>query len=1185
MNEPSSEFDPVDDLAEEFLKRYRGGERPSLSEYAGKYPELAERIRAVFPALVAMEEAGHGAGQAIGPHADPCGSGTLTPERLGDYLLLRRVGAGGMGIVYEAIQESLGRHVALKTLPFHHLSDSTRLERFRREARAAARLHHTHIVPVFGVGEHEGLHYYTMQFIRGHGLDAVLREVKRRRRDPSPSTATEAQDGNVSSVILASCLHTGRFPANLAEPEEGGSLATADSPANQSPAAVPPTTSPSSSGDRSELSDQPETQYLRSVARIGVQVAEALEYAHRQGILHRDIKPSNLLLDADGEVWVTDFGLAKAQDSDDLTRTGDIVGTLRYMAPERFNGWSDPRSDVYALGATLYELLTLQAPFDGTDRVRLVERVLHESPVSLRQLDRRIPRDLETIVLKALAKEPGERYATAGQMAEDLQRFLTDRSILARRLTTTERTWRWCRRNPVVAALLALVGCLLIAGTVASSLAAVRFKGLAFRESAAKSDLSQALGREQAATRAAQHNAEALERQGYISLVALSLRENQADNISLAEQSLERCPPHLRGWEWRYCNWRNHRELRTIRYDPGSRYSSRGVCLSPDGQRMVCIGRESFLVCNLDGTEICTMQGHDDDLGAAAWSRDGKTIAVCGKDSLIRLWDSDTGAEKGVLRGHVSQVNSLCFSPDDTRLASAAGSSPGAPRPLPEVKLWDIAARREIRSFQGILGRSAQHVTFSADGKLLVAADTSWAARLWEVGSGKKLKDFEGGHSDAVNAVAFSPDGRRLATASEDALVVVWDVSSGAQVRTLSGHTGAVYSPTFLPDGRRLATSSEDSTIRVWDFENGRLLLNLHGHHGGTGLIGFDRTGARLISGGADGMIKLWDATVESDPPVLFGHTGWCYGIAFHPGGKIIATCGWGGILTWDAASGRKLATIGADQRVPEGIAYSRDGTRLFSSERKGQVDVWNAATGALLLSLKGHKGEVFVVAFVSDDLGVVTAGDDGTVRLWDPATGLERQRIRTHEGGPAVIDKRPIGLAVSPDGCRIATVTPSGPARIWDRASGQALLTIGSPAKTKPSGAGIAFDSNGDRLAFAGDNDEVLIVDAADGRTLATLTGHTGEVESIAFAPDGSRIAVSGADRIIRVWDPVRGDELLSLRGHWSEVCGLAWSCDGRYLASVSHDRTVRVWDGGPAEYITIKDRNLVSGMEKGNP
>ena len=230
------------------------------------------------------------------------------------------------------------------------------------------------------------------------------------------------------------------------------------------------------SGDRSELSDQPEAQYLRSVARIGVQVAEALEYAHQQGILHRDIKPSNLLLDAQGEVWVTDFGLAKAEGSDELTRTGDIVGTLRYMAPERFNGWSDPRSDVYALGATLYELLTLRPAFDESDRVKLIDRVLHERAMPLRQVDRRIPRDLETIVLKALAKEPGERYATAGQLAEDLQRFVVGKPILARRSSAVERSWRWNKRNPGLAALNALAATLITIIAIVSSVAAWTYR-------------------------------------------------------------------------------------------------------------------------------------------------------------------------------------------------------------------------------------------------------------------------------------------------------------------------------------------------------------------------------------------------------------------------------------------------------------------------------------------------------------------------------------------------------------------------------------------------------------------------------------------------------------------------------------------------------------------------------------
>src|SRR5438034_5639577 len=188
-----------------------------------------------------------------------------------------------------------------------------------------------------------------------------------------------------------------------------------------------------------------------------MQVADALEYAHKQGILHRDIKPSNLLLDARGTVWVTDFGLAKAEGSDELTQTGDLVGTLRYMAPERFGGWSDPRSDVYGLGVTLYELLTLRPAFADASRARLIERITSEDPLRPRTVDRSIPRDLETIVLKAIDKEPGRRYQTAAELAKDLQRFVDDRPILARRISRTERTWRWCKRNPVVAALISAV--------------------------------------------------------------------------------------------------------------------------------------------------------------------------------------------------------------------------------------------------------------------------------------------------------------------------------------------------------------------------------------------------------------------------------------------------------------------------------------------------------------------------------------------------------------------------------------------------------------------------------------------------------------------------------------------------------------------------------------------------------
>jgi serine/threonine protein kinase len=378
--------------------------------------------------------------------ADDAGGAGQRPERIGDYRLLREIGRGGMGVVYEAEQLSLGRHVALKVLSGDSLAKPTHLERFRREAKAAAGLHNPNIVPVFGVGESDGVHYYAMQFIRGEGLDKVLRDVRRLRRLPEESSGGEDTANPVSSESAARSLVAGRFESSAVLDSAGPSVSEP----------TPPPSSGALSGTESEA------EYCRSVARVGLQVAEALAYAHKQGILHRDIKPSNLLLDLQGTVWVTDFGLAKAGDADELTRTGDIVGTLRYMAPERFEGTSLPQSDIYALGMTLYEMLTLRPAFGDSNRARLMQRILHEDPPAPRRFDPHIPRDLETVVLKAVAHDPGRRYATAEELAEDLTCFLADRPVRARRSRFPERLWRWCRRNPSVATLTAVITLLLL---------------------------------------------------------------------------------------------------------------------------------------------------------------------------------------------------------------------------------------------------------------------------------------------------------------------------------------------------------------------------------------------------------------------------------------------------------------------------------------------------------------------------------------------------------------------------------------------------------------------------------------------------------------------------------------------------------------------------------------------------
>ncbi|MEM7455164.1 MAG: serine/threonine-protein kinase [Planctomycetota bacterium] len=408
----------IDVLAEEFANRLRSGEKPSIEEYAARHPEIADEIRDVFPALVIM-------GQADAKSEFTLSETTVDTQtysdQIGDFRIIRKVGQGGMGVVYEAQQESLNRRVALKVLPGHIARNEKFIERFRREARAAGKLHHTNIVPVYDVGRDGDTFYYAMQFIEGQGLDDVQREVIRLNEDNSSVTKS-----SISRLIA----------------EEDSSAA--------------------SSSTRRRLA------YFKSIARIGASVADALGYAHERSIIHRDIKPSNLILDTDGVVWLADFGLARTDDSE-LTGTGDILGTIRYMSPERFKGKGDHRGDIYALGVTLYELATLRKAFSGEDRMRVIEQIASREPVRPREINRSIPLDFETIILKAMDKEPRRRYQDAAEMAEDLRRFLDDQPIKARRPSLVERIARWTRKHKAqTAAMISMAVAIaaLIAGTI-----------------------------------------------------------------------------------------------------------------------------------------------------------------------------------------------------------------------------------------------------------------------------------------------------------------------------------------------------------------------------------------------------------------------------------------------------------------------------------------------------------------------------------------------------------------------------------------------------------------------------------------------------------------------------------------------------------------------------------------------
>ena len=378
----SGDRDPFDRVAEEFVDRCRRGETPSIAEYVAQFPGKEDKVRKLLSAVATMEQLRRGSRQA-----------RFMPERIGEFRVLRELGRGGMGVVYEAVQESLWRHVAVKAI-HHSQLDQKRLQRFQREAQAVAQLHHTNIVPIFGVGEHDGIPYYAMQYIKGRGLDALLETWR---------------EGNIPQAA----------------------------------------------------------EHWRSAARYAKQAAEALGYAHDQGVFHRDIKPANILIDELDAVWITDFGLAKIVGHEELTASGDVIGTLRYLAPESLRGVADGRGDIYSLGLTLYEMLTLNPPFGMLSPSELLHKVSEGQPTRPRTLDPSIPRDLETIVLKATARDLKDRYPTAHALASDLDCFLRDRPIQARRVNLAERAWRWSRRNKMTAVLLAMATALLVLTAVA----------------------------------------------------------------------------------------------------------------------------------------------------------------------------------------------------------------------------------------------------------------------------------------------------------------------------------------------------------------------------------------------------------------------------------------------------------------------------------------------------------------------------------------------------------------------------------------------------------------------------------------------------------------------------------------------------------------------------------------------
>jgi WD40 repeat protein/serine/threonine protein kinase len=1188
-NTSSADYGRFEALAEEFAARFRRGERPSLQEYIDRCPDLADEIRELFPALVEVERVKEN--QPARPGAAEPAAALPPLGQVGDYRVLREVGRGGMGVVYEAEQVSLGRRVALKVLPRQVAQDLKTLARFRREARSAAQLHHTNIVPVFEVGKDGEVSYYAMQFIQGQGLDTVIDELRRlkdraqpsglaqepQRPDPvipsGPTAAGPARSRPVSQ--MAHSLLTGQFvpvtPDGPGEAEAAGTNQDATAPlshlrdhnetaapaaSDAAPVAVssPPSSVVLPGGSQLSAVESRRRSFYRSAAHIGRQVAAGLAYAHARGIVHRDIKPSNLLLDTEGVVWITDFGLAKASD-DRLTQTGDILGTIRYMAPERFRGEGDGRADVYALGLTLYELVTLCPAFDSSDRLKLIEQIKAEDPPRPRALDTRIPRDLETIVQKAIAKDPKDRYPSADALGEDLRRFLADEPIKARPVGPLERAWIWARRRPALAGLLAVgfIAALAMVGAIVGAVSNARMQVVLKVAERARRD------EEQQRKRAEQF-------QYFHDIARASAGWREGNVGERTDQLLDDCPVDRRHWEWHYLKRFCHADLLTLTGHTGWVYC---VAFSPDGTRLASASwdRTVKLWNATTGEEIHRLEGHEDQVWAVAFSPDGTRLASAGGDRVVNVWDVETGRLTGRLTGHTGVVYGVAFSPDGTRIASSSDDT--------TVRVWDTATGRQIHTLRGHR-KMVVGVTFSPDGSLLASTSFDRSVKVWDAIAGDERRNLLG-HTDRVTTAAFSPDGKRLASAGHDRTVKIWDVASWSEIRTLQGHTGVVRWLAFSPDGKRLASASWDGSAKLWDPATGQDVLTLKGHAFGVRAVAFSPDGTRLATAGNDQAVKVWDATTGQEARTLIGHTrdvalgglgrashtalmfsdltGGVAGVTFLEDGTRLASAGADGtVKVWEATTGREVCTLAGHTGPVWSVAVSPLGTWLASAGGDQLVKLWDFEEGREIRTLTGHTGAVYSVAFSLDGTRLASASDDTTVRVWEAATGKELRNLSGHTSAVHCV-------AFSPDSKRLASVGADRTVKIWNVTTGEVQTLLGHANVVY----GVAFSPDGKRLASASHDGTVKLWDVDNGQEAIVLQGHASWVYGVAFSPDGKRLASASIDQTVKIWDTATGHDLLTLSGHNDMVWGVAFSPDGKRLASAGRDGTVKLWDARP--------------------
>jgi len=1041
------------------------------------------------------------------------GSSALPWSNLGRFQIRRELGRGTFGIVYLAYDPGLGREVALKIPRTDALADPDQRHRFQREARAAAGLDHPNLVPVYEAGEVGPVCYIASAYCSGITLAYWLKQ----RDEPVP--------------------------------------------------------------------------YHLAAELISV-LADAVDYAHQRGVVHRDLKPGNILLQTmdDAEAteknrrgtpsstafsvasWqpkITDFGLAKfllgEPGMSAATQTGAIVGTANYMAPEQAGGETrqvGTAADIYALGVILYELLTGRTPFQGDSVLEVLLRVRTEEPIAPGKLRQNVPRDLETICLKCLQKEPGKRYARASDLAQDLRHFLAGKPIQARPIGARERAVKWARRRPTAAALIAvssLASVLLVAGLVAG----IVYENLRRME---------------------------VEQTAYYNAITSALHEISAANWGPAEELLEDCPERLRDWEWHYLQRRCH----TPPIDPlpmGEHVSMTtgfDLAFHPDS-RLLAIPSAGNTIQVWDtssGKKVATLRGHTGRILSVAFSPDGRRLASTSEDRNVMVWDVSTALEKGEVQEplfrcpHEESVIGVAFSPDNQRLASASAETdkPG------EAKVWDAASGKFLFSFPGQkLPNRLVHLTFSPNSHWLAAGSENNNVVVYDVTTHEKVCTLPG-HTEPVLNVTFSPDGRRLISAGWDRLVKVWDLGDGARGVlsprwTLHNFTTGAWGMALSPDGSRLAIGAQtaDGNVRVYDLTTGQLLRTLRGDYRVIS-VAFSRDGRRLAAVGHDRVVRLWDVTTGREVLHLDGHDDIVGQVRFSPDGQRLATASADGtVRVWDASPFQNtdphIRTLGGpDDGEFFGIDFSPDpeSPLLASASADGSIKLWNILTRQVVHAFSGREGAAALcVAFQPRNGSLLVSGSmDHTVKLWDTSTRTEVRRPDLTSFkvlDPTSFKVMVRGVAFRPDGEAFATVSHQA-LQLWDARTGNQIF---AQQVDQEHANGVAFSRDGRFLASVGHSGTAMVWDAT-GKQVSFFQGHERSVFCVAFHPEGEYLASGDSDRNVKLWKRATGEKICTLREHTDNesehthtdyVFGVAFSPDGKYLATASWKEVI-VWD-----------------------